>query len=132
MFFILSFLRTASEIGLDADPRALSALCELVENDIRASLNALQFVRAKGAALTMQSLQGLRVGEKDLTKGNLELWEAVFDSRTQPHVTALQRSAALATHAPPGMHGGSPASGPPIPKGAWWCGRFPLVSFERI
>ena len=103
---------TAKE-RIPAEPRALAALADLVNCDVRSALHTLQFVKARlprrgakhkavvasaaGAGdavgeeadddgdaptrLTVAYLSRLSVGEKDMAKNALALWEAVLCTR---------------------------------------------------
>lgn len=95
--------------GLQAEQRALVALCELADNDIRSCLNTLQFLkshhqnaapgheqalragskRANSASasssasiprLTVDSIAALTVGSKDLGRDLFDVWKATFQT----------------------------------------------------
>jgi chromosome transmission fidelity protein 18 len=64
--------------GLKTDAHTLTTLCSLMENDIRACLNALQFIRRKSKVLTKDMIIESAIGCKDLTKRIFSIWEDVF------------------------------------------------------
>nr|XP_058894449.1 chromosome transmission fidelity protein 18 homolog isoform X1 [Kogia breviceps] len=65
--------------GMRADPGALAALCEKTDNDIRACINALQFLHGRGQReLSVQAVQTTRIGLKDQRKGLFSVWQEVF------------------------------------------------------
>ncbi|XP_069427586.1 chromosome transmission fidelity protein 18 homolog isoform X1 [Ovis canadensis] len=65
--------------GMRADPGALAALCEKTDNDIRACINALQFLHRRGQReLSVQAVQSTRIGLKDQRKGLFSVWQEVF------------------------------------------------------
>uniref|UniRef100_A0A8C3X7M3 Chromosome transmission fidelity protein 18 homolog n=1 Tax=Catagonus wagneri TaxID=51154 RepID=A0A8C3X7M3_9CETA len=65
--------------GVQAGPGALAALCEKTDNDIRACINALQFLHGRGRrTLSVQAVQTTRVGLKDQRKGLFSVWQEVF------------------------------------------------------
>ena len=66
---------------MPADTRALSALSERAEGDVRACLNALQMLSQEGRGLTMADVHGGGgggAGEKDLTVQARGVWEALL------------------------------------------------------
>nr|XP_033695197.1 chromosome transmission fidelity protein 18 homolog isoform X1 [Tursiops truncatus] len=65
--------------GMRPDPGALAALCEKTDNDIRACINALQFLHGRGQReLSVQAVQTTRIGLKDQRKGLFSVWQEVF------------------------------------------------------
>uniref|UniRef100_A0A8C6CMP5 Chromosome transmission fidelity protein 18 homolog n=1 Tax=Moschus moschiferus TaxID=68415 RepID=A0A8C6CMP5_MOSMO len=65
--------------GMRADPGALAALCEKTDNDIRACINALQFLHRRGQReLSVQAVQSTSIGLKDQRKGLFSVWQEVF------------------------------------------------------
>ena len=66
---------------MPVDTRALSALSERAEGDVRACLNALQMLSQEGRGLTMADVHGGGgggAGEKDLTVQARGVWEALL------------------------------------------------------
>ncbi|XP_050392503.1 chromosome transmission fidelity protein 18 homolog [Patella vulgata] len=63
---------------LKADMNALLALCERTDNDIRSCLNTLQFVRKNRKELTVQSVQGMSIGQKDAHRSLFSTWYEIF------------------------------------------------------
>ena len=61
---------------LSADERTINALCALSNNDVRACLNTMQFVRARSSVLDQEQLSG--VGFKSVGKSTFALWKQVF------------------------------------------------------
>ncbi|XP_064872217.1 chromosome transmission fidelity protein 18 homolog, partial [Oncorhynchus nerka] len=65
--------------GMKADMGTLMALCEKTDNDIRSCINTLQFIHGRGKRqLDVQSVQSMRIGQKDQNKGLFHLWQEVF------------------------------------------------------
>ncbi|XP_074202736.1 chromosome transmission fidelity protein 18 homolog isoform X1 [Camelus bactrianus] len=77
----------ALQQGMHADRGALAALCEKTDNDIRACINALQFLHGRGQReLSVQAVQTTRIGLKDQRKGLFSVWQEVFQlPRAQRH-----------------------------------------------
>ena len=103
--------RVCKQERLGADMHALGALATLHGHDVRACLNALQFVRAKSAMLDEHTLLG--AGYKASSKSPFALWKQVFTALPTKHAHK-QRSAS----APPPrarQYGGAP---PPPPSRA--------------
>ncbi|KAM9584008.1 chromosome transmission fidelity protein 18 homolog [Trichechus inunguis] len=73
--------------GMQADPGALAALCQKMDNDIRACINTLQFLHGQGQReLSVRAVQSTRVGLKDQRKGLFAVWQEVFQlPRAQRH-----------------------------------------------
>lgn len=63
------------------ESRALSALADLAENDIRCCLNTLQLVYSQKIPVTMGVLKKVGVGQKDRDKDQFELWDALFNNK---------------------------------------------------
>uniref|UniRef100_A0A8C7MKJ6 Chromosome transmission fidelity protein 18 homolog n=1 Tax=Oncorhynchus kisutch TaxID=8019 RepID=A0A8C7MKJ6_ONCKI len=65
--------------GMKADMGTLMALCEKTDNDIRSCINTLQFLHGRGKRqLDVQSVQSMRIGQKDQNKGLFNLWQEIF------------------------------------------------------
>ncbi|KAJ3044637.1 hypothetical protein HDV00_001563 [Rhizophlyctis rosea] len=64
--------------GLKADNRALTALCESTEGDIRSCLNTLQFFKNRGKEVTLHNVGAADVGHKDVKKGLFQVLEGLF------------------------------------------------------
>lgn len=60
--------------GLRAEKTTLRMLAERAECDIRSCLNTLQFLSKKQRVVRQMDLQGLGVGQKDMTKGAYQVW----------------------------------------------------------
>ena len=60
--------------GLATDARALQALVEKADGDIRTCLNTLQFLRSKMSILRHNDVKHLTVGQKDTSKSQYEIW----------------------------------------------------------
>eukprot|EP00741_Cyanophora_paradoxa_P008476 tig00001333_g8201.t1 len=69
--------------GLSVDTRALTALCELTECDVRTCLNTLQFVRNRqepSIAVTTHTLARAAVGHKDFARSHFAVWQSIFEA----------------------------------------------------
>eukprot|EP00793_Prasinoderma_coloniale_P003163 PRCOL_00005798-RA len=66
--------------GFLADKRALHALAEKAEGDVRSCLNTLQFAKARKECLKLYDVQSLPIGRKDRTKSLFELWSRLLQS----------------------------------------------------
>lgn len=66
---------------------SLMALCEAAEGDIRSCLNTLQFIfqnsgkmsRDGKVVLTLDMLQTMDIGNKDMQKGLFSIWDSIFN-----------------------------------------------------
>lgn len=58
---------------------ALLALCEMMENDVRACLNVLQFVHSRGGSFLVEDLSSLALGHKDVIRDRLSMWKKIFE-----------------------------------------------------
>eukprot|EP00898_Chlorokybus_atmophyticus_P003584 jgi/Chlat1/4226/Chrsp27S04307 len=67
--------------GFHVDTRALSALCEFTECDIRSCLNTLQFLHQQGKRLQPADLAKQVVGRKDMAQSALDVWNQIFFQR---------------------------------------------------
>ncbi|DBA73642.1 TPA: hypothetical protein ACH3X2_009627 [Trebouxia sp. C0005] len=84
---LLQRLRSICEAEkLVIDRAALSRLCEQTECDVRSCLNTLQFLARKGRPIKVADLNGLSIGQKDISKGAFSIWQ---------DLTQIKRSAAL-------------------------------------
>lgn len=63
--------------GLQADTRALNALCEVTESDLRSCVNSLQYVRMKSKSFTLESVAST-LAKRDTSKSSHAVVEAVF------------------------------------------------------
>lgn len=63
---------------LRCDLGALQALVRMLDADIRACLNMLQFVKTRRGALTSETLRGSSLGEKDVGRDRFDVWNSVF------------------------------------------------------
>lgn len=55
--------------------QALMRLCEQTECDVRSCLNTLQFLARKGRPIKVADLNGLSIGQKDISKGAFSIWQ---------------------------------------------------------
>lgn len=55
--------------------QALTRLCEQTECDVRSCLNTLQFLARKGRPIKVADLNGLSIGQKDISKGAFSIWQ---------------------------------------------------------
>ena len=85
--------------GLRAEANTLAQLATLAQNDVRACLNTLQFVRAKSAVLTDEMVTSGSIGRCKSAKNVFELWKQVFVSsgtlssakhKPNPHAAAAK------------------------------------------
>jgi chromosome transmission fidelity protein 18 len=73
----------AAREGVRAEPRALTALAERTQCDVRAALHALQLLSRSGRPVRLADVTAA-VGAKDLTVGPLDAWKAVFSRARAP------------------------------------------------
>lgn len=66
-----------SNEGLQADVRALNALCEITQSDLRSCVNSLQYIRMKSKTFTLDSLAST-LAKRDTSKSSHSVVEAVF------------------------------------------------------
>ena len=71
--------------GLRAEANTLAQLATLAQNDVRACLNTLQFVRAKSAVLTDEMVTSGSIGRCKSAKNVFELWKQVFVGPANPN-----------------------------------------------
>ena len=64
--------------GLHSDLRAMMALCEMTQGDMRSCINTLQFIKRKTNKLTKESLMEVDIGSKDFSKNLFKLWSDIF------------------------------------------------------
>ncbi|KAL0056127.1 hypothetical protein WJX82_007993 [Trebouxia sp. C0006] len=84
---LLQRLRSICEAEkLVIDRAALTRLCEQTECDVRSCLNTLQFLARKGRPIKVADLNGLSIGQKDISQGAFSIWQ---------DLTQIKRSAAL-------------------------------------
>lgn len=62
---------------LQADTRALNALCELAESDLRSCLNSLQYIRMKSKYFSLDSLSST-LAQRDMSRSSHSVVESVF------------------------------------------------------
>ncbi|KAL4457647.1 hypothetical protein ABPG75_012512 [Micractinium tetrahymenae] len=74
------------EEDLRAEKSTLRLLVERTDCDIRSCLNTLQFLSKRQAAVRQADLQGLRVGQKDMTKGAFQVWTELLQKRKAPGI----------------------------------------------
>ena len=63
--------------GLQADVRALNALCELTESDLRSCVNSLQYVRMKAKSFDLDSVN-TTLAKRDVSRSSHSVVENVF------------------------------------------------------
>ena len=63
---------------LTTDLRAMLALCEISDGDIRASLNTLQFLSKRDKTVTLQQLVDTSIGAKDIGKDWMYICNQIF------------------------------------------------------
>ncbi|ORY75800.1 P-loop containing nucleoside triphosphate hydrolase protein, partial [Protomyces lactucae-debilis] len=63
--------------GLQADVRALHALCEVAEHDLRSCVNSLQFVRTRSRQFTLESVSQT-LAQRDMARSPHAVVEAIF------------------------------------------------------
>eukprot|EP00116_Pleurobrachia_bachei_P000811 sb/3461073/ len=76
---------------LTADMASLLYLCEKTDNDIRSSLNTLQFLRSKQEPLSMVRIKGMDVGAKDRQQSLFKFWSSIF-TQAKKQGNALSKS----------------------------------------
>ena len=54
------------------------ALCNKTNNDIRSSINTLQFLSKKGNNITAKMINHLNIGQKDYEKGFFTIINEIF------------------------------------------------------
>eukprot|EP00842_Homolaphlyctis_polyrhiza_P006441 jgi/Hompol1/6799/HPOL_001203-RA len=64
--------------GFRADLRAMMALCEMTQGDMRSSINTLQFLHNRTDHLTKEILVSVDVGCKDISKSLFSVWQSLF------------------------------------------------------
>lgn len=75
--------------GMKCESRALSALVERAEGDIRNCLHSMQFLARQKKALTLQVIQTLNLGQKDMTTSAFGVWEQIFfEKRARSNLTS--------------------------------------------
>ncbi|KAF6209284.1 hypothetical protein GE061_015029 [Apolygus lucorum] len=62
----------------DKDLGTMMVLSEKSNNDIRACLSILQYLKAKSPRITLGQVQSSNVGAKDMQQGLFTVWESVF------------------------------------------------------
>lgn len=71
--------------GYKINARALTALAEHTECDIRSCLNTLQFLKRKKEPLNMLDIASQVVGRKDMTSSAFDIWGEVLQKRKSKH-----------------------------------------------
>eukprot|EP00884_Botryococcus_braunii_P000217 jgi/Botrbrau1/10196/Bobra.116_1s0012.1 len=69
--------------GLHVDRQALNELLEVTRSDIRACLNALQFLSRRTSRVTVSGIKALGLASKDVTESAFTAWNQLFTSRKQ-------------------------------------------------
>ena len=65
-----------SNISCDMD--AMIALCDKTSNDIRSSLNTLQFLAKRTNRITSKVIKELNIGQKDMEKSIFSIMNEIF------------------------------------------------------
>eukprot|EP01126_Amoeba_proteus_P000278 TRINITY_DN10090_c0_g2_i1.p1 TRINITY_DN10090_c0_g2~~TRINITY_DN10090_c0_g2_i1.p1 ORF type:complete len:579 (+),score=138.76 TRINITY_DN10090_c0_g2_i1:1149-2885(+) len=68
----------ASEKVMGVDSRLLMGLCELTGNDIRSSINTLQFLSRLDTPISSEILTRATFGTKDMTDNIFDIWNSIF------------------------------------------------------
>lgn len=63
--------------GMQADARALNALCEIAESDLRSCVNSLQYIRMKSKKFTLESVAST-LAHRDMSRSSHSVVESVF------------------------------------------------------
>ena len=69
--------------GLSPARSSLVQLVDIVDGDIRAALNTLQFMQRNFGQISSSSIAMAAVGHKDVGKSNFELWKSIFGVSAQ-------------------------------------------------
>ena len=66
--------------NIQCDMDAMIALCDKTQNDIRSSLNTLQFLskRANNSRITSKVIKELSIGQKDMEKSIFSIMNEIF------------------------------------------------------
>lgn len=64
--------------NIDSDIDGMIALCDKTNNDIRSSLNTLQFLSKRTNRITSKIINELNIGQKDMEKGIFTIMNEVF------------------------------------------------------
>lgn len=137
--------------GLSPARSSLAQLVDIVDGDIRAALNTLQFMQRNFGQISSSSIAMAAVGHKDVGKSNFELWRSIFGVSAQikaasKHGKAVPlslrkaelRELELAIESSSNFHQvreilaivflsvcASPRSSPPPPRCVGWTGTTP-------
>lgn len=63
---------------IQADLESMIALCTKTNNDIRSSINTLQFLSKKTNSITARMINQLNIGQKDYEKGFFTIINEIF------------------------------------------------------
>ena len=67
---------------VNIEQKAITLLCDLLDNDIRSCLNALQLLAKQYYTnrITVDMLKTAYIGQKDQKKHNYDLWRIIFNN----------------------------------------------------
>lgn len=72
--------------------QALNELLEVTRSDVRACLNALQFLARKTRRVTLASIKALGLASKDVSESAFTAWNQLFTKRVAfPHPSILRK-----------------------------------------
>jgi hypothetical protein len=77
--------------NISAEIGGLVALCEMTRNDIRSSLNTLQFLSSRSMRITSKLINELTIGHKDYEKSIYEIMNEVFFTMTHAKKSLVNR-----------------------------------------
>ena len=66
---------------MQCDMDSLVALCDKTGNDIRSSMNTLQFLSKRGSKITAKMISQLNIGQKDQEKSLFTIMNEIFLKR---------------------------------------------------
>ncbi|ORX89116.1 P-loop containing nucleoside triphosphate hydrolase protein, partial [Basidiobolus meristosporus CBS 931.73] len=92
------------EEDMVADSKALNALYEMTDGDLRSCLNTLQFLKRKTRHVTIDTLSQVYIGRKDMSKSLFTVWENIFLNSSKHRKTIKFHSATddFCEHGSPG------------------------------
>ncbi len=63
---------------IHCDMDGMIALCDKTQNDIRSSLNTLQFLSKRTSRITAKIIKELNIGQKDMEKSIFTIMNEIF------------------------------------------------------
>lgn len=78
LFIILFFFKICYLTNIESDVDAMIALCDKTNNDIRSSMNTLQFLSKRTNRITAKIINELNIGQKDVEKGIFTIMSEIF------------------------------------------------------